>query len=355
MSVDFSINKRTVQTQLGSLLSRDLYSHMLFWFVFYAILVVLDGEPSLTLRLGKEFVNVVFFAAIVYVNLHYLIPKYLSKSHLLWYLCLLILVAVLITPIKTLVYYLLYSNDPGIQNYFILHQASLFLSTFFVGIISTAYKISSDWVFHQREVIELEHRTLESELNFLKSQINPHFLFNTLNNLYALTLKKSDKAPEIVLRLSEMMRYMLYECNERRVTLEKEIKYLQNYLELEKLRQGKKMDISFSFDGEFNNKKIAPLMFIPFVENCFKHGASNQITEGYVDVTIKSINDEVSLTARNSKVSSLPSFAGRAKSGGIGLTNIRKRLSLLYQDKHLLEVEDEPNDYTVKLLINLND
>jgi len=165
----------------------------------------------------------------------------------------------------------------------------------------------NDWLESQREKKELQSQTLQSELKFLKSQINPHFLFNTLNSLYALTLKKSDQAPEIVLKLSEMMRYMLYECNEREVPLSKEINYLKNYLELEKIRQGKKMEINFAMDGEVGHQKIAPLMFIPFVENSFKHGISNQISAGYVNILLEINQNEVTVTIENSKTASVPS------------------------------------------------
>ena len=121
-----------------------------------------------------------------------------------------------------------------------------------------------DWARQLRERQVLQTQTMQSELRFLKSQINPHFLFNTLNNLYALTLKKSDKAPEIVIKLSEMMRYMLYDCNEKRVPLSKEVKYIKNYLDLEGLRQGKNVTINFETEGSITDQKIAPLLFIPF-------------------------------------------------------------------------------------------
>ncbi len=311
-------------------------------------------EGSYPFILAKELVNVLFFAAIVYINLYYLIPKYLSQKHLLWYICLLILVALIITPIKTIVFYFFYSNNPDIQDYFIRQQDSIFLSVFFMGGISTVYKIMNDWVVHQREVTDLENKTLQSELNFLKSQINPHFLFNTLNNLYALTLKKSDLAPEIVLKLSEMMRYMLYECNEPRVPLLKEVNYIKNYLQLEKLRQYKNFKINFEINGEIMHQKIAPLMFIPFLENSFKHGLNNQISEGFVNILLEVKKHEVVLTIENSKSQSMPSLSGK-KSGGIGLVNIRKRLNLVYPGQYLLNVKDEPNSYQIELLLQLND
>jgi len=144
----------------------------------------------------------------------------------------------LITPILILSYVILYQDDQVHVSHLIDNRMFIYLRCLLVGLTSTGYKVTSDWLELQGEKKELESQNLQSELKFLKSQINPHFFFNTLNNLYALTLKKSDLAPEIVLRLSEMMRYMLYESNEKEVTLEKEINYVMNYIELEKLRQG---------------------------------------------------------------------------------------------------------------------
>ncbi len=354
MSV-LNINRDRLTNQLKKWAEKDYTQHLLFWLVIYGIFIFLDEKDySLGFVFAKELLNVAFFAVIVYLNLNYLIPKYLTQKHLFWYLSLLILVALIITPIKTAVFFALYSNTPDVQENLINNQVSLFLSTFFIGGLSTIYKIMNDWVVHQREVTDLENKNLQSELNFLKSQINPHFLFNTLNNLYALTLKKSEKAPEIVLKLSEMMRYMLYECNEPRVLLQKEVNYIKNYLELEKLRQTKNFDIIFDLKGEIRNQKIAPLMFIPFLENSFKHGLSNQISDGYVKIELEVFLDEVFLMIENSKAPSMPKPSDGKKSGGIGLVNIRKRLNLLYPDKYMLDVDDEPNRYRVNFKLQLN-
>jgi len=154
-----------------------------------------------------------------------------------------------------------------------------------------------------REKQELVTQNMQSELRFLKSQINPHFLFNTLNNLYALTLKKSDKAPDIVLKLSEMMRYMLYECNEKRVPLKKEVNYIKNYLDLEALRQGKSVRIDFEVNGTVSDQKVAPLMFIPFLENSFN--------------------------------------------------NVKRRLNLLYPEQYELEIHNNPKTYAVEMSLEL--
>ncbi len=217
---------------------------------------------------------------------------------------------------------------------------------------STIFKVTTDWWVHQSEKKDLESQRLQSELKFLKSQINPHFFFNTLNNLYALTLKKSDLAPEIVLRLSDMMRYMLYESNEKKVPLDKEVAYVKNYLELEKLRQGGKFEINFNLSGKLDNQQIAPLMFIPFLENSFKHGLDNQIKSGYVNIDLELNKDSVRLEIENSKPPTINKE--RNYQGGIGLENVKKRLNLLYPKKHELNIVDKPNSFKVLLDIKLN-
>jgi len=341
------------KSNLETLLKRQSSYHIFFWVSLYIILIVLDQGNSLSVIMLREFINVAFFALMVYINIYFLFPVYIEKKNLLQHILALGITSLLITPIKTLSLFLHASAFGDFQDYFISHQKEIFLSTFFIGIASTIYSIMNDWLESQREKQELQSQTLQSELKFLKSQINPHFLFNTLNSLYALTLKKSDLAPEIVLKLSEMMRYMLYECNEREVSLSKEINYLKNYLELEKIRQGKKMNINFQMTGEVSNQKIAPLMFIPFIENSFKHGISNQISNGYVNILLEVEGNEIQMTIENSKAASIPSPTGK-RSGGIGLKNVRRRLNLLYPERYKLAIEEDPNTYTVKLEIDLN-
>ncbi len=336
-----------------SLLKKDSSYHIFFWISLYIIFVVLDHRDDLSLILIQEFISVSFFALMVYINIFVLFPNYLEKKNLLYHLVSLAIVALLITPIKTLCLLLVVPDFVDFRALLIQSRVNFFISTFFIGITSTVYSIINDWLASQREKKDLKSQNLQSELKFLKSQINPHFLFNTLNSLYALTLKKSDQAPEIVLKLSEMMRYMLYECNEREVPLSKEINYLKNYLELEKIRQGKKMDINFMIEGEVGSQKIAPLMFIPFVENSFKHGISNQINAGYVNIYLEIEAQEVRITIENSKTASMPAPSGK-KSGGIGLVNVKRRLNLLYPEMYDLSIDEDPNTYTVKLCINLD-
>jgi len=340
--------------QINSWLSKPMIPHVAFWLVFLLILLALDnGQGGFWFNLTAETVNILFYAAIVYFNLLYLIPHYLSDKRFMQYCLFLLLTVIVITPIKIFIFYFLLSYFPQAQEQLIVDQNWYFLSNFVIAGISTVIKIISDWLRYQRDRQELQTRTMQSELRFLKSQINPHFLFNTLNSLYALTLKKSDKAPEIVIKLSEMMRYMLYECNERRVLLQKEINYLKNYLDLERLRQSHHARIQFDVQGMVSDQRIAPLMFIPFLENSFKHGLNSQISEGFVDISLDVQASEVTLKIENSKADKIPQLTHK-RSGGIGLINVRRRLDLLYPDRYALNIEDNPNTYLVELKLELD-
>ena len=332
---------------------RRWMGHGLFWFLLLIILIISDfNKTGFPIIVYSKLIDVSFYAFIIYINLLYLIPKYLSSKKFLFYAALLIVSVAILTPIKVAIQVFLFNDIPSFQNYFITNQSYSFLSMFLIGSASTVYSIISDWFIHQSERKELQTQKMQSELKFLRSQINPHFLFNTLNNLYALTLKKSEDAPEIVLKLSEMMRYMLYECNERRVPLAKEIAYMKNYLDLERLRQHNAIDIHLDIHGEIVDQKIAPLLLIPFIENSFKHGLSNLIDHGYVNIFVNVDDQHLSFVIENSKGPSQPKQSHR-KSGGIGLVNVRRRLNLIYPDQYHLQIKNKPNSYTVALELDL--
>lgn len=349
-----SIPKRARwMADLNRLLSRSLSRHILFWLFVALLLTVLEGpQTGFGFAFSNEIINVVFYGLIVYFNFHYLIPNYLSRNKFLTYAALLILAAVIITPIKAIIFYVKFAAHPLTRTELIQNLNWYFLIHFFVAGASTVVKIIADWARQIRERQELENQTMQSELRFLKSQINPHFLFNTLNNLYALTLKKSDDAPEIVIKLSEMMRYMLYDCNEKQVPLKKEISYIQNYLDLEKLRQSKSADIRFDVSGEVADQQIAPLMFIPFLENSFKHGLTHTISKGFVYINLDVQGQHVTFSIENTKPDTKPLQDGK-RSGGIGLVNVRRRLQLLYPGKYQLSIRDNPNTYAVMLEMEL--
>ena len=349
-----TVAKRTIRAKIYSFFTSKAVYHSLFWFLFLLALILIDNRHiGGIFTIVAELINVFFYCVVVYVNLFYLIPNYLSEKKFLIYCILLILTVVMVTPVKIVALYAMYHDYPSVQAQLRADQYWYFLLTFLMAGASTVFKIISDWARYQRDRKDLQTQTMQSELKFLKSQINPHFLFNTLNNLYALTLKKSDKAPEIVIKLSEMMRYMLYECNEKKVLLSKEVNYLRNYLDLERLRQNKNVNIDFKVNGNVAEQKIAPLIFIPFLENSFKHGLNNQLKEGFVHIVLDVEPKKVHLFIENSKPAVMP-LQNHRRSGGIGLVNVRRRLNLLYPNNYELNISDHPNTYAVDLFLNLN-
>lgn len=204
-------------------------------------------------------------------------------------------------------------------------------------------KLVPDFFKHEKIKNELLHDKNTAELAFLKSQLNPHFLFNTLNNIYVLTYKKSDKAPEAMLKLSEMMRYMLYESNEPTVLLEKEVRYLDNMIELQRMRLEGNPFIDVLFQGDFTGKQIAPLILAPFIENAFKHGEFYDADSPLI-IHFQESNGNVNFLVKNKKGKHL-----KDAMGGIGTTNVRRRLEMLYPNRYNLDISDEATEYTCEL------
>ncbi len=328
--------------------------HFVFWALLFLIIFFANINQGYFLEsVLVSLIAILFYATIAYTDFFFLFPKYLKDRNLIIHLIALAFIALLVTPIRTLFLFLLANGNPEAQAGYVSNQMYVFVTHFIAGVYTTTYLIIMDWLQQQREKKELENQTLQSELRFLRSQINPHFLFNTLNSLYALTLKKSDHAPEIVLKLSEMMRYMLYDCNEKVVNLDKEITYMQNYLELEKLRHGDKVDIKIDILGDTEKDKIAPLLLIPFLENAFKHGVKDTATPGFVHMKIHVQEGLLEMNVENSRLPSIPIISEK-KSGGIGLINVKRRMDILYPDNHALDIIETPNTYKIELQLNLN-
>jgi len=348
-----SKRENIIRNKIYEFVSQRIVYHSIFWIGAFLLLLYFENfDKSFFFHFTNALLRTATLGGMIYYNYYYLITNYLTKDRFFTYCALLLLSVIIITPLSNILFFFKYTQYPAYQNYLAANQNVFFLINITIVGASTVVKIISDWVKHQRERTELQTQTMQSELRFLKSQINPHFLFNTLNNLYALTLKKSDKAPEIVIKLSEMMRYMLYECNEKRVPLSKEVNYIQNYLDLEALRQGKEVEINFDVYGDVRNQTIAPLMFIPFLENSFKHGLNHHINQGYVDIRLDVETAAVRLRIENSKPDSVP-LPEHPRSGGIGLVNVRRRLNILYPEQYELKIENEPNSYAVDLKLNL--
>lgn len=217
---------------------------------------------------------------------------------------------------------------------------------FFVGA-----KLGWDMHIKQNELDKLKNLMTESELKFLKSQINPHFLFNNLNNLYAYALENSPQTPTIILQLSSLLRYMLYDGAESQVALEKEIKYLKDFVDLQKLQIEDRGHILFETKGNISNLHIAPLILVVFIENCFKHSTSSQARDIYINIHIEVKNNWLELHCNNT-------FSDNKNTDdiarGIGLANVKSRLALLYPQQHLLSIEQKNNVHEVRLKLNLN-
>jgi len=311
--------------------------------------VLSASKDDLWLTILKNGVNICFFITMSYLNIVYLIPELLSKNKTIFYVLSLIGLAIALTPIKLALFYIIYTSEPLSQSYFLDNYHLPFVELILVGVASSIYKLFTDILYHQGRTQELERQNLSSELKFLKTQIDPHFFFNTLNSLYALTLKKSDDAPSTVLKLSNMMRYMLYECNDKTVPLEKEIQYIQNYIDLESIRTTHSNEINLTIEGKAENKQIMPLLFSPFVENSFKHGM-NTIAKGFIDIKLKILDDHLFFTIVNSYSEDL---IDKKKVGGIGLENVKRRLKLVYPNNHMLTVKKQHNKYEIELYIKL--
>jgi len=190
---------------------------------------------------------------------------------------------------------------------------------------------------------------LRAEVNYLRAQINPHFLFNTLNNLYGLSLQQSEKTPELIIRLSRMMDYMLYEVEGTKVLLQKDLENLLNYIEMERIRQGNNAVIYYDVEGEISNQLIEPLLFLPLVENAFKHGVNQLIEGAYLEVRLILKEDHLTFTVKNNYKAAKDR---KQIHQSLGLTNLRKRLELFYPERHLLDIYDDSLNYHVKLEIS---
>lgn len=220
-------------------------------------------------------------------------------------------------------------------------------------IFMASMKIMKHWYKTEQHTKALEREKLEAELKFLKAQIHPHFLFNTLNNLYALTLKKSDYAPEVVLKLSGLVNYMLYYTRSKQVPLSKELESIHNYIALEKIRYGQELEIAFDVSGHVSTAQISPMLLLPFVENSFKHGISDEIEQKWIIINLNVNQNFLTFKIENSKGPKQAPKKERDYTGGIGLKNVRRRLELLYPDQHELKIKEEEDTYLVILKLQL--
>jgi LytS/YehU family sensor histidine kinase len=204
----------------------------------------------------------------------------------------------------------------------------------------------------EKEAILLKNKSMDAEMKFLKSQINPHFLFNAINNIYSQSVLKNDDAPQNLLKLSKMLRYMLYECNTDRIELSREIDYIQNYVELFMLKDSQGMNVKLKLPHAGSTIKIAPLLFIPFIENAFKHSQVEDLEKGWIAIDMDLKNAQLHFNVANS-IPENP--AQKDEVGGIGLKNVIRRIELLYPGRHEIKISTDDNKYSVALTLQLDE
>ncbi|WP_341482792.1 sensor histidine kinase [Gramella jeungdoensis] len=258
--------------------------------------------------------------------------------------------------IKYIATYLLISQNvwpegPETTRFTLNWAIVMMLGELYVISFVTAIKITVDWLRENRRSTQLKKAQLESELRFLRTQISPHFLFNTLNNIYSLSLEKSDKVPETIIKLSEFMKYLLYGTHKDKHSLKKEIDCIENYIALESIRHGDKLKLEMEINGESKEKKIRPMILIPFIENAFKHGANQSVNSVEIKIFLNIEGDLLKFKVTNT----MPSEQlNKHEVGGIGVSNVKKRLSLSYsKNDYHLNIKKKSNKFIVELNLKL--
>jgi two-component system LytT family sensor kinase len=287
-------------------------------------------------------------ALLFYANAYFFIPKLAYTRRFGQYLTALLVMFCLLTAWNRFIYWMFM---PGLHFRiwsYVLFELPIFI--FFV-MVSTAFRVIADRIREQQRVKEKETENLKTELSFLRSQVSPHFMFNVLNNMVALARKKSDLLEPSLIKLSSLLRYMLYETDEDKVLLEKEIEYLKSYIELQAQRFGKNVGINTSFEPVTDGYVIEPMLLIPFVENAFKHG-TGLVPQAQIDVRLNLENGRLRFCVRNRYNETGP--WEKDKTSGIGLTNVKRRLNLLYPNSHSLEITKKDGWFSVLLQLNLH-
>ena len=341
--------------------------HILFWTGIYFLPDLLFEPPPgpvFEVKRNLHFFLVLFF---FYFNYFVLVPRLLLRKKQ-WLFSLSILSALVISfyvneviMTKTREYYAVSStnlrkasspqalkwNRKRHERHRRTENTGAVIMVLMSLFVSTITRETREWYLQDKKRKELEKQQLLSELSFLKSQVNPHFLFNSLNGIYALAIKKSDKTPEAVLQLSELMRHMLYESDKEQVALEKEVAYLKNYIQLQQLRLSPDVRILFQVEGNLSGKTIAPMLFIPFIENAFKHGIDSDGGNIQIKLQVKGNQLSFDMMNRISKAENKDAVSG------IGLVNVRKRLDLLYGGRYQLEYKASNGNFIVHLHLNI--
>jgi two-component system, LytTR family, sensor histidine kinase AlgZ len=279
------------------------------------------------------------------------IPKLLLKGKYLIFLG--SLVIWLVVGWFLSVYFLKYVSAPLLDRMKMPHgddyEWQCFLCVMTTAACFSSLSLGKQWLLKQRDFLRAQQEKVTAELQLLKAQVHPHFLFNTLNNIYSFSLDRSPKTPELILKLSSLLSYMLYDCKAEQVRLEKEVEIMKDYIDLEKERYGNTIEISWTVEGAIRGNFISPLLMLPFLENAFKHGASEQIEKPWLGVDISVENNILKFKITNSKNEYMSQ-----SNNGIGINNVKKRLEFIYPGKHELKINDEGDFFAVSLMVKLS-
>ncbi|MDX2245378.1 MAG: histidine kinase [Bacteroidia bacterium] len=328
----------------------EITAHVLFWIgyvIFISFLITQFLQPRAAFF--RTIIMAIFHALLVYSHLYILLPRFFEQKKYRKYVFSLVMILLLSVVLRIFA-------DYTLARLAAVESALLFSRTHILGTIISSviillitFPLKMIQYGSQKEILQEELKTqrLEAELKFLKAQVNPHFLFNTLNNIYTLAFTQSEQTAPTIMKLSEMMRYMLYECRAERVPLLSEVHYLQNFIELQQLKTPDHQNITFEIEGKVNGIMIPPLLFVPLVENAFKHGNPTDIHTGWVKANLSVSAENIVFSIRNS----LPSEIRKDKVGGIGLENIRNRLELIYPHSHKIDIQTAPDQFSVTISI----
>lgn len=339
--------------KLSRYFNKRILLHILFWLFYVLFFGSIYGKYGNDYKwyLFESLCMLPFVMCATYITIYAVLPFYLKKRNLILTVFLMVVLIFVITMSERISLRKINQLPITSDSLFGVTFLYLMLETNFMVAIAFAIKIIKKWKVQQEEKFEMEKIHLQSELNLLKAQLHPHFLFNTMNNLYALSLEESTKTSEGIAKISELLRSVLYECNDVEIALKKEIKLIENYIDLEKMRYGNRLGLNFEVDGPIDNVKIAPMLLFTFVENCFKHGSSTDPGNPFIKIKLQVNEDGLLFLAANSKNGNNKN-GGFTKNGGIGLKNVQKRLDIIYTDRYDLNITDIQNRFEVSLSIS---
>lgn len=349
-----------IKKTFGKLLTNRIFLHILFWIIVYLIFAMLMTLPYKQVEAGitASLAMLVVEIPATYFAIYYLLPKYLLQRKYLKFIFGIVgtvIISILLERFLLIfgVFPLFYDNISQTVDYFFYMPVIVFypIENGLVISMATIIKLLKFWYKNQHIRTQLENQNMQSELALLRSQINPHFLFNTLNNIDTLIYQNSTKASEAIMKLSEIMRYMLYEANHEKVFLTKEIDYIKSFISLEKLRIRDTDFVDFRVSGEPNGKLISPMVLIPFVENAFKHGKRKATPPGIV-IHISINNNNLQLYTKN-YISQMDEKRKENMKKGFGLANVKRRLNLVYNENYNLEINEKDNQFIVNLEIQI--